>query len=535
MSAVIGMETPVKDILELLPGIRIAKVLWDIKSDFFDFFRENGKYNLGITCSPGSPSVSADSRYRVWVKITQSLNDFCKAKVDVLEKSAANFDELRESMANLDSVQLFNAEFLKSLMNDEDRKSMEFFCVIFVILIKTEFPARWDEIETKMEPEILRSFKEYLLKFGQSISDCIRESLNLRNCNSSRLSIYNLLDQIDQKCEQIQSLQSELTDLKKNQQFIKDENTKYRHQIAYLQNSLVDKKNEISVLNQRCAQFKEDLFFEGPANLNQQSYELKLSLEKIKQENQSVCFENQELKKELSYLRDQLNSKDTEISEMRNMYLISSETDLELKLQEKSLINHQIIDENMLKEQRIACMHNNTKLLREKIIELGLCLEKQKKETLDSNKRWLEQRKTSAELDSNLKAAHREISRLKKDLDELEGDKLSVLKSNIRLKDESEKLEKQLEDSEQTSKYLSSDSDDISRYNMEKCLEDSVFYLLEELNSYNSLLHDIFVRELTGEGLQDLVNKKLFHVQTRNVDFDQLRRLNAVPLNPVYA
>jgi regulator of replication initiation timing len=166
MSAVIGMETPVKDILELLPGIRIAKVLWDIKSDFFDFFRENGKYNLGITCSPGSPSVSADSRYRVWVKITQSLNDFCKAKVDVLEKSAANFDELRESMANLDSVQLFNAEFLKSLMNDEDRKSMEFFCVIFVILIKTEFPARWDEIETKMEPEILRSFKEYLLKFG---------------------------------------------------------------------------------------------------------------------------------------------------------------------------------------------------------------------------------------------------------------------------------------------------------------------------------------------------------------------------------
>lgn len=64
---------------------------------------------------------------------------------------------------------------------------------------------------------------------------------------------------------------------------------------------------------------------------------------------------------------------------------------------------------------------------------------------------------------------------------------------------------------------------------MEKCLEDTVFYLMEELNSYNCLLHDIFVRELTGEGLQDLVNKKMYNLQTQKVDFDQLREFKAVP------
>ena len=61
-----------------------------------------------------------------------------------------------------------------------------------------------------------------------------------------------------------------------------------------------------------------------------------------------MATENDDLKKELSYLRDQLRQRDQEIQEMRNMYLITNETELELKLQEKSLLNHQILDEKML-------------------------------------------------------------------------------------------------------------------------------------------------------------------------------------------
>ena len=59
MSAVIGM--PITDLLELLPGIRIAKVLWEMNSQFFDFFTDNGTFGLGLKNTVGSPSNQVDS------------------------------------------------------------------------------------------------------------------------------------------------------------------------------------------------------------------------------------------------------------------------------------------------------------------------------------------------------------------------------------------------------------------------------------------------------------------------------------------
>lgn len=251
MTAVIG--TPVTDLLQLLPGIRIAKVLWELKNEFFDFFRENGTFDLGLKSAPNSPSLSADSRYLVWVKITQSLDAYCRSKVDKLEKSASHFDELRDSRVNLDSVSLFTPDFLSSLVRDEDRDSMEYFCVTFVLFIKTEFATSWKAIESRMEPDLLRNFEDYLQRFGKSINKSRRESVESKIHASPKYSEYKLLNEIDSKCEQIRNLQSEVIDLKRNQQSIKDDNTKLRHQIAYLQDSLIDKKNQISVLNERCA------------------------------------------------------------------------------------------------------------------------------------------------------------------------------------------------------------------------------------------------------------------------------------------
>ena len=79
------------------------------------------------------------------------------------------------------------------------------------------------------------------------------------------------------------------------------------------------------------------------------------------------------------------------------------------------------------------------------------------------------------------------------------------------------------------SKKNTADCEQLARHNMEKCLEDTVFYLMEELNSYNCLLHDIFVRELTGEGLQDLINKKLYNAQTQKVNLHEYKQLSTVP------
>ena len=380
----------------------------------------------------------------MWKKIIQSLNSFYRIKVGSLEKSMASDSELRESRMSLDSVSCFTAEFLNSMVKDEDRDSMQFFCVIFILFIKNEFQEQWSAIQKRMDPQLLLSFEEYLLKFGQSNNRSRRESAESKTHSSPRISEYKLLSQIDAKCEQIRGLQTEVLELKRHSQLLGDDNTKLRYQNSFLQESLLDKRREISVLNERCEQMKSNLYFEAKEAEHQdpRSFALRVSLDKLRQESQFVCQENEELKKELAYAREQIKQRDTDIDEMRSACLAGSRADFDFRLQEKSLINHQMLDQNLLQEQRISSMQESVKALRNKIVELNLCLETQKEETLACNKKWLEQRKTSAELDSKLKTAYREINQLRKNLSELEDDKLAVLKSNIRLKDESDRKEK---------------------------------------------------------------------------------------------
>lgn len=73
---------------------------------------------------------------------------------------------------------------------------------------------------------------------------------------------------------------------------------------------------------------------------------------------------------------------------------------------------------------------------------------------------------------------------------------------------------------------INSTGSNVVKHNMEKFLEETNFLFMEEINCLYSLLHDIFVRELTGEGFQDLVNKKVFNRQTGQLDLAKIKELS---------
>lgn len=199
MTAVIGEE--IKDLQSLLGGLRIAKVLWGINNKFFDYFRVSGSYDFRIHNTTTQENIN-NKKYTIWLNITKSMNEYCQFQINKLEENISNSQDKKtvdESMAELKvskmnqmNMSFFDKEFLESLIQG-DKDSMVFFCTVFILFLKTQYPLTWKEAESHMSPELKHDFRNYLVEFGQSMSKAVTESTSDMTQVSPKHSEYQLL------------------------------------------------------------------------------------------------------------------------------------------------------------------------------------------------------------------------------------------------------------------------------------------------------------------------------------------------------
>ena len=510
MSAVINHH--IKELMELKTASEMAKVLWELDRDNFDYFQKGGKFFFE------EPQRGLDNdtiTFKHWAKLISSMDSYAKVR-----KSMEIFPKARTLIEVLGSL---DQEIIHSII-DGSLEEIAYFCMIFNHFLESFFPSFWREVDSRMNTNLRRSYEQYLAEVMQgnyqtsSATSKKRKRSSAKQSTNSRSSAggfscqYELTEIIDKKQSVIYKM---IEDKKEDEEMIrklKSDNKALKRRYEMHVDMANDKNNEIRHLENRVRALQK-LREEEMADPKLDP-QFRLSFERLSTEREVLQRENKELREQVVHLKGQISEKELQMNDLTTKFILRSEKSGSL-YEAKSQERRDLRDQCSVNENRIEILQARIKDLQDKLVRSQKTTEDLHRLMDENLKDLAERERMIVKIKDQLRHFETQNKRLTDDLEDYRQKGLKMEQSHLRLKLETSKKSKK-EEIMRRNEVNEISIEDKSRLNMTKTLEEVALYYTEELRCLYSLMHDVFVNELTGESLQDLVNKKVFENDLKN-------------------
>jgi len=496
MTALVGES--IHGIMSLVDGYRIARILEQADNKCFNFFGNDVRKSLVLKDPTKlNETQKEETRRHNWSKIIKSMLDYFKERSENIELDNS---KICDWIKILESLQ----DDLINKLIEMDQDSMRYFCMIFIIFIKSMFPNYWIKTIDVMDSQIKEDFEEEISEFYNNGAPMDDEDYTIEGTEIDNSQLDNISDFSDKK-----KLLGFIDRLEKDNLFKSELLLKKDEKISILESKLKETKASLEKLQQvKLDSGEKALSLEMRLNQLQQDYD---NLSQQRQQAPSTIKKDKMradlFEEELDLLRRENSRLENEIRLLRlqqgnHMMLLSIDSkhsiqDEIVKLRDQNQhMKH--LKEN--KDAKIEALEDSIKRL--KNLELSYL---SKIEILTAeNKRWIESCLISENKIKNSKQQHDLISsenvRLQEDIAQLK-----IVVANLQKKNES------LYSNSVKSSHDSNDSRDISKEesNLYKVIEEISMYYKQEIAALYALLHDHLISQLTGKSLQDVVKQML--------------------------